>query len=203
MKRFLLILSVLVFFACTNDVKLALIGQEEKIDAYLTNTKFNDSTQVFRNKGSNRLYLGFNPRYEMIVRESTVNGNVVRDTAYKEIPIKDTVHIEYGDSIYLHYAGYVFTSSPSALFTTNVAEVAEKAGWDMSKVDTRSKGILFEPGALIPGLEYGLHNAREQEHCIILFTAELGFGNSKMYNIPKLSALSYEIIVDKVVKNNK
>ena len=35
MKRFLIILSTLVYFACSNDVKLTLISQEEKIDSYL------------------------------------------------------------------------------------------------------------------------------------------------------------------------
>lgn len=199
MKRFLIILSTLVYFACSNDVELTLISQEEKIDTYLANNKFNDTSQVIRNKGVNRLYLGF--VHDYIVTDTIVRG---RDTIYitQEVPIKDTVHIDYGDSIYISYAGYVFTSAPSSLFATNVAEVASKAGWDMSKVDTTSKGILFEEGALIPGLEYGLHNAREKEHCMILFSAEYGFGNIKMYNIPKLSALSYEIIVDKVVKKS-
>ena len=199
MKRFLIILSTLVYFACSNDVKLTLISQEEKIDTYLANNKFNDTSQVIRNKGVNRLYLGF--VHDYIITDTIISG---RDTTYitQEVPIKDTVYIDYGDSIYISYAGYVFTSAPSSLFATNVAEVASKAGWDMSKVDTTSKGILFEEGALIPGLEYGLHNAREKEHCLILFSAEYGFGNIKMYNIPKLSALSYEIIVDKVVKKS-
>ncbi len=199
MKRFLIILSTLVYFACSNDVKLTLISQEEKIDTYLANNKFNDTSQVIRNKGVNRLYLGF--VHDYIVTDTIISG---RDTTYitQEVPIKDTVYIDYGDSIYISYAGYVFTSAPSSLFATNVAELAQKAGWDMSKMETSPKGILFEEGALIPGLEYGLHNAREKEHCLILFSAEYGFGNIKMYNIPKLSALSYEIIVDKVVKKS-
>lgn len=201
MKRFLVILSVLCFFACSTDVELALIGQEEKIDAYISKTNFNDSSVVFRNKGVNRVSLGFVHDVVEKTKDTIINGVSTQIKYYEDVPIKDTVYIDYGDSVYIYYAGYVFTSSPSTLFATNVKEVAEAARWDMSVVDTLPKGILFEEGALLQGLEYGLHNAREQEHCLILFSAEYGFGNSKMYNIPKLSALSYEIIVDKVVKN--
>lgn len=148
MKRFLIILSTLVYFACSNDVKLTLISQEEKIDSYLANNKFNDTSVVIRNKGANRVYLGF--VHDYIVTDTIING---RDTTYvtQEIPIKDTVYIDYGDSIYISYAGYVFTSAPSSLFATNVAELAQKAGWDMSKVDTLPKGILLRKGHLYRG----------------------------------------------------
>ena len=127
MKRFLVILSVLCFFACSTDVELALIGQEEKIDAYISKTNFNDSSVVFRNKGVNRVSLGFVHDVVEKTKDTIIYGVTTQIKYYEDVPIKDTVYIDYGDSIYIYYAGYVFTSSPSTLFATNVKEVAEAA----------------------------------------------------------------------------
>ena len=214
MKKFsLLILLLVAFCACSTDIKLELIGQEEKIDSYLSSLVAKDSSVViFRNNGSNRACLGFVMNKRIVTIDSLdADGTPVLDTygrpvkteKIEDIPIEDTVYIDYGDSIYIQYAGYVFTSSPSGIFSTNVAEIARQAGFDMSVTDTLPKGILFEKGVLIPGLEHGLHNAREQEHCIVVFSAEYGFGNTQMYNIPKMSALLYEVVINKVVKKEE
>jgi hypothetical protein len=201
---FLAFMMVAVFAACSTDVKLALVDQEQKIDTYLNNLVSKDeSIKVFRNKGVNRAQLEFIHKKMMVVKDTLIYGQMVKDTTYMDMPIVDTVSVEYGDSVYFYYAGYVFTSSPSALFTTNVADVARSANLDLSVMDTLPKGVLFQEGELIRGLEYGLHDAKEQEHCYILFSADYGFGNSKLYNIPKLSALMYEIVIDRVVKNDK
>lgn len=208
------ILLFCLFASCSSDLKLSLISQEEKIDAYITR-QFSDSTYtVYRNNGSNRVFIEYVHKQEVDsvyyekreIRDE--EGRFLRDTivqviTWKPIPIKDTISIDYGDSIYIYYAGYVFNSAPTELFTTNVKEIAQQAKFDTLMIDTDPKGILFEPGVLISGLEYGLHNAKEREHCVILFSAEYGFGNKKQYNIPKLSALAYEIWIDRVVKKKE
>ncbi len=206
MKRLLLLSLILVTFcACSTDAKLELIGQEEKIDSYLSNLVAKDSSiAIFRNNGSNRACLGFVLDKDTVLVDSLdAFGQPVKIGKIKDVPIVDTVYIDYGDSLYIQYAGYVFTSSPSGIFSTNVAEIARQAGFDIATIDTLPKGILFEKGVLIPGLEHGLHNAREQEHCMIVFSAEYGFGNTKMYNIPKMSALLYEIVINKVIKKEE
>ena len=53
---------------------------------------------------------------------------------------------------------------------------------------------------MISGLVNGLYGVRQGEHCILLFSARYGFYDSYVYNIPKLSALAYEIWVDRVIK---
>lgn len=173
MKRLvLLILSIWTLSSCSNDVKLALISQEEKIDSYL-NTTFKDSV-IVRNNGSNRVIISTD---------------------------ESAVEAERGDSIHFYYAGYVFVSSPSMLFATNLKQVAEESGLKLDDPDYSVMKSVLNDGELIQGLQYGLTGVREGEHCIVLFSANLGFGNTKQYNIPKLSALAYEVWVEKVIKN--
>lgn len=171
MRKVLFLFSVLVLAACSNDVKLTLINQEESIDKYLNST-FKDST-VVNNKGSYRIVIS-------------------ADESKPEA--------ESGDSLYLYYAGYVFTSSPSSIFATNIKEVAEGSGLQLTDPDYSVLKVVLGKGELIKGLEHGLTGTHEGEHCIIVFPGDLGFGNIKQYNIPKLSALAYEIWVEKVIK---
>ena len=62
--------------------------------------------------------------------------------------------------------------------------------------------ILFTKGCLVNGLENGMYGVKDGGHCIILFSAQYGFYDSYVYNIPKLSALAYEIWVDRVIKKD-
>lgn len=201
MKKWFYIIVLILVASCVSDMKLTLIRQEENIDNYLSK-KFPDST-ITRYKGSNRVFLEFIPRYEVVRIEKEVDGEIYTKDTIVVKPIVDTLSIEYGDSVHFYYAGYVFTSAPSELFSTNVKAIAKEAGFDTLTVDTLPKKILFTPGTLIPGLENGLYNAKEQEHAIIAFSAEYGFGNQKLYNIPKLSALIYEVWIEKVIKKEK
>lgn len=171
MKRLLFIFSILVSVACSNDVKLTLISQEESIDKYL-GTTFKDST-IVRNNGS----------YRVVLERDELNPQAA-----------------IGDSLYIYYAGYIFTSAPSSIFATNLKAVAEQSGLQVTDPDYSVLKIKLEEGKLLPGLEYGLTGTHGGEHCIIIFAADLGFGNTKQYNIPKLSALAYEIWVERVIK---
>ena len=100
-------------------------------------------------------------------------------------------------------AGYVFTRSPSTLFSTNNRTVAEESGFTLSDPDYSVRKILFTKGCLVNGLENGMYGVKDGGHCIILFSAQYGFYDSYVYNIPKLSALAYEIWVDRVIKKDE
>ena len=153
--------------SCANeDKKLTIADQEAAIDSYISQNYANNT--VVRRNGSNR---------------------VILDTT--SVNIQDS--LVYGDSLYFYYAGYVFTSSPSTLFSTNNQTVAEESGFTLSDPDYSVRKILFTKGCLVNGLE---------NHCIILFSAQYGFYDSYVYNIPKLSALAYEIWVDRVIKKD-
>lgn len=162
--------------SCANeDKKLTIADQEAAIDSYISQNYANNT--VVRRNGSNR---------------------VILDTT--SVNIQDS--LVYGDSLYFYYAGYVFTSSPSTLFSTNNQTVAEESGFTLSDPDYSVRKILFTKGCLVNGLENGMYGVKDGGHCIILFSAQYGFYDSYVYNIPKLSALAYEIWVDRVIKKD-
>lgn len=166
--------AALAAASCSKKNKeLTIADQEASIDSYISRN-FADYKVIHRN-GSNR-----------IVLDSTV------------LSLPDS--LEYGDSLHFYYAGYVFTSSPSQLFCTNNESVATQNNFTISDPDYSVRKILFTDGCMISGLVNGLYGVREGEHCILLFSAKYGFYDNYVYNIPKLSALAYEIWVEKVIK---
>ena len=113
--------------SCANeDKKLTIADQEAAIDSYISQNYANNT--VVRRNGSNR---------------------VILDTT--SVNIQDS--LVYGDSLYFYYAGYVFTSSPSTLFSTNNQTVAEESGFTLSDPDYSVRKILFTKGCLVNGLE--------------------------------------------------
>lgn len=178
MNRIAIYVTVLaaaaVLASCVKESKeLTIADQEAKIESYIS-SQYSGYKVVHRN-GSNR-----------IIVDSTV------------LSLPDS--LEYGDSLHFYYAGYVFTSSPSQLFCTNNETVAASSNFTVTDPDYSVARILFTDDCMISGLVNGLYGVRQGEHCILLFSAKYGFYDSYVYNIPKLSALAYEIWVDKVIK---
>lgn len=177
-KTYILLLTVLpalLLFSCNDEKELTIADQEAAIDSYISQN-FQDYPVIRRN-GSNRIKL---------------------DTT--AITLEDS--LEFGDSLHFYYAGYIFTSSPTSLFSTNNEQVAQENGFEISDPDYSVKKILFTDKCMCSGLVNGLYGVREGEHCIVIFSAKYGFYDSYVYSIPKLSALAYEIWVEKVIKNN-
>ena len=170
----LLAAAALLSSCAKEDKELTVADQEAAIETYISRD-FSDYRTVHRN-GSNR-----------IIIDSTV------------LALPDS--LEYGDSLHFYYAGYIFTSSPSSLFSTNNEYVAQESGYTVTAPDFSVRRILFTEDCMISGLVNGLYGVREGEHCILLFSAKYGFYDDYVYNIPKLSALAYEIWVEKVIKN--
>ncbi len=163
--------------SCANeDKKLTIADQEAAIDSYITQNYANNT--VVRRNGSNR---------------------VILDSTSVNIPDS----LMYGDSLYFYYAGYIFTNSPSRLFSTNNYTVAEESGFVTSDPDYSVRKILYTEGCLVNGLENGMYGVKDGGHYLILFSAQYGFYDSYVYNIPKLSALAYEIWVDRVIKKEE
>lgn len=163
--------------SCANeDKKLTIADQEAAIDSYITQNYANNT--VVRKNGSNR---------------------VILDSTSVNIPDS----LMYGDSLYFYYAGYIFTNSPSRLFSTNNYDVAEESGFVISNRDYSVRKILYNKGCMVNGLENGMYGVKDGGHYLILFSAQYGFYDSYVYNIPKLSALAYEIWVDRVIKKDE
>jgi FKBP-type peptidyl-prolyl cis-trans isomerase len=51
------------------------------------------------------------------------------------------------------------------------------------------------------GLANGLAGVKAGEKCDIVFSAKYGFGNTVVYNVPKLTPLIFEVWVEGIVKN--
>lgn len=163
-----------VLASCVKENKeLTIADQEAKIESYIS-SNYAGYKVVHRN-GSNR-----------IIIDSTV------------LSLPDS--LEYGDSLHFYYAGYVFTSSPSQLFCTNNEAVATGSNFAVTDPDYSVAKIQFTENCMISGLVNGLYGVRQGEHCILIFSAKYGFYDSYVYNIPKLSALAYEIWIDRVIK---
>lgn len=106
--------------------------------------------------------------------------------------------IEAGDSVIFRYAGYIFSNGKGTLFVTNDTETAEKNDFI---TDGKSEKKIAGGKDLLPGLSAGMIGASQGEVCNIIFSAKYGYGNTVVYNVPKLSPLFFEIWIERVVKN--
>ncbi len=177
MRKILIILSAIIALSSCSKKALeqTYIKQEANIDTYISR-QFADMP-ITRRNGSNR------------ITADTLN-------------ISLTDSLEYGDTLLFYYAGYVFTTQPSAIFATNVEEIAKNAKLDLDSADYSIKEIIYEPNSLLVGLENGLYGAKNGEHCIVIFSGKYGFGNNVVANIPKNSALAYEIWIQDIKKDS-
>lgn len=114
----------------------------------------------------------------------------------KEGKGKDSLAI--GDSLRFYYAGYVFSNGKGELFATNDTTVAIAHSFELEQgVESR----ILSHKELVPGLANGLVGARAGEECQVIFSAKYGYGNTIVYNVPKLSPLIFEIRIESIVKN--
>ncbi len=166
----LAMISMLLAFSCTKqDRENTIVSQEEAIDSYINSMP--DAT-VVRNGGSNRI----------VIDSGNAGGS----------------EVAVGDSLYIRYAGYIFSRGKGALFVTNNEDVAKEQEFPCMEAPEKIK--LGSTG-LVKGLELGLNGVREGEHCYIIFSAKYGYNNTQVSNISKLTPLFYEVWVDKVIKN--
>ncbi|MBO7396472.1 MAG: FKBP-type peptidyl-prolyl cis-trans isomerase [Bacteroidales bacterium] len=107
----------------------------------------------------------------------------------------------WGGTVKLYYACYVLSSatiSNSNLVATNKADVAEGAGWSLSDASQFQIATLKLEKGLVEGLLQGLYGVQEGDEGYVLFTGELGYGNSALGTIPARSALVYHIWVESI-----
>lgn len=87
-----------------------------------------------------------------------------------------------GDSVAFVYQGFLFNNGPSVMFSEGRHNV--KLGSD----------------DLIPGLNKGIEGMHLEEQSIIAFSAEYGFFDSRVANVPAMSALIYYVTLEKIKK---
>ncbi len=162
----LAVFAVFATFSCTKqDRENSMANQESAIDSYISSLS---DVAVVRNSGSNRVVLQAG---------------------------KEGTDAAVGDSLYIRYAGYIFSRGKGTLFATNDSTIAGQTGYPQQA----PLAIKLGSSDLIRGLRYGLEGVKEGEHCYIIFSAKYGFDNVVVYNIPKLSPLFFEVWVDRVI----
>lgn len=103
-----------------------------------------------------------------------------------------------GDSIKFYYAGYIFSNGKGQLFATNNEQVATDRDFPLEQ---SVKKCILSNSDLVAGLALGLVGAKAGEKCDVVFSAEYGYNNTVVYNVPKLSPLIFEVWVEEIVKN--
>lgn len=109
-----------------------------------------------------------------------------------------TDSLSVGDSVKLYYSGHIFSRGKGKLFVTNVDSVARANGFECMMAPL---GLKLEKGSMIDGLYYGLQGAKVGEKCELVFSSKYGYGNTVVYNIPKLTPLIFEIEIVEITKN--
>lgn len=126
---------------------------------------------------------------------------VQRNMGVNRVVLREGVGIDtlsVGDSVKLYYSGYEFHRTKSRLFVTNVDSVANANNFLCMKSPLC---IKLEKGSVIDGLFYGLQGMRVGEKSELVFTAKYGYGNTIVYNIPKLTSLIFEVEIVDIIKN--
>lgn len=124
------------------------------------------------------------------------NNSGVNRIVFKEGDGLDSLSV--GDSVKFYYTGYVFSRRKGSMFVTNVDSVAKANNFVCAKAP---ENIKLEGGNVVDGLFYGLQGAKVGERCEIVFSAKYGYGNTVVYNIPKMTPLIFEVQIVEIVKN--
>lgn len=175
MKRFPLILLLVLTCACTGESLKSTFAQQEKwIEGYVTAQQGKTpDARIETNEGSTRLVL--------VEGEGEALGA--------------------GGTVSFYYAGYVVKSasfeSTSNLFATNREALA--ASWKVTGEDAfQVETVDMSVTTLVEGLRNGLIGVKGGEECVILFSGQHGFGNKLYGTIPANSAVAYHIWVESV-----
>lgn len=181
MKRFvvLVLASALCFCSCKKEqIAIMFANQRTKIETYVNKILAADeAAEVYYNGGSTRV----------IAHEADKGEG-------DELNARGSVTFEY--------AGYDFTSgsiSSSAMFATNKKELAQSLSWSVADVETMEPvTYAIADESLLEGLRLGLKGVKKGETCTILFTGDLGFGDTYQAGVPKNAPLAFVIWVKEI-----
>ncbi len=171
-KTIFILIAIFAMFSCVKQDRDNMIAnQESNIDSYISSL---GNVRVQNNSGVNRI-------------------------VFKEGAGLDSLSV--GDSVKFYYTGYVFSRRKGSMFVTNVDSVAKANNFVCAKAQANILEKIEHCGNLIDGLFYGLQGAKVGERCEIVFSAKYGYGNTVVYNIPKMTPLIFEVQIVEIVKN--
>ena len=184
MKRSTLIpvlLSVLLAAACAKQsLKTTYDKQAATIENFVSaQMKADPYATLSRNGGAYRLTL--------------------HDTLDRIFGQRDS--LRDGGKTAVYYACFTLTGNSLAaanLVATNVKQIAESAGWNLSDTTRYKLDTLTLDRSLVKGLQDGLAGVQQYDECIVLFTGEFGFENTARGTIPARSALAYQFWIESI-----
>lgn len=127
------------------------------------------------------------------------NGGAFRLNVHDTLGLADS--LDWNGQVCLWYACYTLTSasiSSSNLVATNVKSLAKSAGWELSDSTRYHLDTLRLDKQLVEGLRQGLWGVQAGDEAFILFTGELGYGDSERGMIPARSALVYQVLIESI-----
>ena len=186
--RSLLIAGLFAMAAAAACSKLSLQGTYDKQAAYIENfvssQMAKDTTATFSRRGC---------AYRL----------TLHDTLDRVFGQRDT--LRQGGQAVVWYACFTLSGSSLSLnnlVATNVKEIAQAAGWQLSDTLRYKTDTLRLDKSLVRGLQDGLQGVRPYDEYVILFTGEFGFGKSERGTIPARSALAYQFWIEKIDNEN-
>lgn len=126
-----------------------------------------------------------------VIRNGGVNRVIVNEGVGED-------SLAIGDSLAFYYAGYLFSNGKGKLFVTNKEDIAKENNFSLQDTEITK---LFSKDNFIQGLVKGLEGVRVGENSYIIFSAKYGYDNTRVYNIPSMSPLFFEIWVESIIKN--
>ena len=185
MKRITVLILALALAPCTKQsLQSTYDKQTSNIESFIAAQMGKDATATLvRNEGSYRLNL-----------HDTLDAVYARPDS-----------LAWGGKVALYYACFTLTGnslSTSNLVSTNLRQLAEQAGWNLTDQDRFKPDTLTLDKSVLPGLANGLAGVQPLDEGYILFTGKYGYGASQKGTIPARSALAYYFLIDNISNEN-
>lgn len=195
-KRFIVILPLLLLSFVGCEQEDTLLSERDKIEKYLTSSRNmvaeEDMGSVIEDNPS------FYNLFDRYAYRHIVN--------YYEEGRDERTTVAWGDELELRFNAYVFTGSEpslSSLYWTNVEEVILSLQQQSdSKLEWSSEPLKVRLGEtdMLKGLEHTLPGCRERDSVQVFMTSNLAYGKKLLGSVPKNSMIAWYMRIEKVTK---
>lgn len=194
-KYFIILFFVTIFVSCNSEEGNILEMQKNNIESYL--------------KAQGVEYVVIDGIYKSM-RTEPITPPVVEpepepepkpepepEPTVKGIKAGEEVLLEVanGRFVYINYAAYIFTSSPSQIYATNIESIANSSNFIVTDGVYAPLEIEYGNTILISGLSTGLRGAKKGDSFSLFIPYDKGYGTKQNGVIPGESAINIEIDV--------
>ncbi|MFI3322938.1 MAG: FKBP-type peptidyl-prolyl cis-trans isomerase [Rikenellaceae bacterium] len=144
---------------------------------------------------------------QMTLIEDYLDSNSItysfRDNVYSvdmnSESVDTSVILEVGDSVYINYAAYLFSSGQGSLFGTNISDIAEENGFT-SIDEYEPLGIKYGVSEVIQGLTVGLRSSSVGDSTMLYMPSGMAYGDRRNGVVPEYSSIMMFVDVVEIVK---